>query len=99
MPSRGGFYEFRVKPGRENDFDPCGSCGATTHIAHSFVYCDGTPRAVYLVRWPASEQHPDADVAVSIGGWCDADQSPRKLGALYLRPVESDPVFTVVDAA
>ncbi len=78
---------------------PCECCGATTRIVRGFVYREGTARAVYLACWPLDQQQTDADVAVSIGGWCDADQSPRKLVALSLRQLENGPAFMVVDAA
>lgn len=89
--------DFTIEPGRENDLTPCECCGATTRIVRWFVYKAGTARAVYLVRWSVGEQHRDSDVAVSIGAWCDADQSPRQLVALSLRQLENRPAFMIVD--
>lgn len=87
-----------IEPGRENDLDRCACCGAVTRIARGFVYKAGTAHAVYLVRWAVGQSHHDAELAVSIGGWCDADQSPRVWVALDLRQTENGPAFMVVDA-
>lgn len=91
--------DFTVEPGRANNLAPCECCGATTRIVRGFVSRAGTPRAIYLVRWALGNKHTDADVVVSIGGWCDADPSPRQLVSLSLRQLEDGPAFVVVDAA
>lgn len=89
---------FTIEPGRANDLAPCECCGATPRIVRGFVYEASTARAIYLVRWPVGELHRDADVAVSIGGWCDADQSPRQLVTFSLRQLDDGPAFMIVDA-
>ena len=91
--------DFEIEAGRANDLAPCVCCGATSRIVRGFVYEAGTARAVYLVRWSFGPRHRDGDVAVSIGGWCDADPSQRRLVALSLRQLEKGPAFMVVDAA
>ena len=90
--------DITIEPGRENDLDRCACCGAVTRIVRGFVYRAGTARAVYLVRWAVRQSSHDADLAVSIGGWCDADESPRVWVALSLRQTENGPAFMVVDA-
>lgn len=35
---------------------------------------------------------------MSVGDWCDADRSPRRLVALLLRQQPTGPAFMVVDA-
>lgn len=90
---------FTIEPGRANDLARCDCCGADTRIARGFVYRDGMARAVYLVRWTPGGKHSDADVAVSIGGWCDEDPEPRQLVALLLRQLDGGPAFMVIDAA
>ncbi len=90
--------DITIEPGRSNDLDRCACCGAVTRIVRGFVYREGTARAVYLVRWAVGQSSHDADLAVSIGGWCDADESPRVWVALSLRQTENGPAFTVVDA-
>lgn len=90
---------FVVEPGRKSNLAPCECCGATTRIVRGFVYKAGTAHAVYLVRWSVGDKRHDAEVAVSIGGWCDADQSLRQSVALSLRQMENGPAFMVVDAA
>lgn len=90
---------FTIEPGRANDLAPCACCGAVTRIVRGFVYRDGMARAVYLVRWTPGGKHSDADVAVSIGGWCDDDSGPRQLVALLLRQLDGGPAFMVIDAA
>lgn len=90
--------DFEIELGRTNDLLPCECCGAATRIVRGFVYKAGTARAVYLVRSTLGEHHRDADVAVSVGGWCDADPSHRQLVTLSLRQLEQGPAFMVVDA-
>ncbi|MBL8937610.1 MAG: hypothetical protein JNM69_23815 [Archangium sp.] len=63
----------------------------------AFVMRQGTARAVLLVWWTVGTQH-DAEVAVGVGGWCDADRSPRRLGALLLRQQPTRSAFMVLDA-
>ncbi|MBM4779680.1 MAG: hypothetical protein GQE15_18405 [Archangiaceae bacterium] len=62
-----------------------------TRIVRAFA------RAVLLVRWTVGARH-DAEVAVSVGAWCNADRSPRRLVALLLRQQPNGPAFMVVDA-
>ena len=90
--------DITIEPGRENDLDRCACCGSVTRIVRGFVYRAGTARAIYLVRWAVRQSSHDADLAVSIGGWCDADESPRVWVALSLRQTENGPAFMVVDA-
>ena len=90
--------DFEIELGRANDLLPCECCGASTRIVRGFVYKAGTARAVYLVRSTLGAHHRDADVAVSVGGWCDADPSHRQLVTLSLRQLEQGPAFMVVDA-
>ena len=90
--------DITIEPGRASDLDRCACCGAVTRIVRGFVYRAGTARAVYLVRWAVGQSSHDADIGVSIGGWCDADESPRVWVALSLRQTENGPAFMVVDA-
>jgi hypothetical protein len=90
--------DITIEPGRENDLDRCACCGAVTRIVRGVVYRAGTARAVYLVRWAVGQSSHDADLAVSVGGWCDADESPRVWVALALRQTENGPAFMIIDA-
>jgi len=90
--------DITIERGRQNDLAPCACCGGVTRIVRGFVFSQSTARAVYFVRWTIGGQH-DADVGVSIGGWCDADPTPRRFVSLKLRQLQSGPGFMVVDGA
>jgi len=89
--------DYVIEPGRTTEFPRCACCGEATRISRGFVYRHGVARSVYLVRWVVGVEH-DADVAVSVGGWCDADPVPRVFVALKLRQLVNGPAFMVVDA-
>ena len=92
-----GKLGFTVDQGRANELPACDCCGHPTRIVRGFVFKEGTARAVYLVRWKPGSAH-DAELAVIVGGWCDADATPRRTIALRLRQVETGLAFMVVDA-
>lgn len=89
--------DFSIEAGAESTLPKCECCGGVTRIVRAFVSLQGTARVVLLVRWTVGAQH-DAEVAVSVGSWCDADRSPRRLVALLLRQQPNGPAFMVVDA-
>ena len=89
--------DYRIELGRANQLPSCECCGHPTQLVRGFVYRKNTARAVYLVRWKLGSTH-DAEVALLVGDWCDADQSSRRMVGLRLRQTSDGPAFTVVDA-
>lgn len=90
--------DITIEKGRQNDLAPCSCCGGVTRIVRAFVFSSAMARAVYFVRWTVGGLH-DADVGVSVGGWCDADSTPRRLISLKLRQMPNGPSFMVVDGS
>ena len=87
-----------IEPGAVSELPVCDCCGGRTRIVRGFVSSDDTARAVYLVRWAPGRPEHDADVVVSIGGFCDADlATERRFVALKHRVVDGKPQFMVID--
>jgi hypothetical protein len=96
-PSR--VADIRIELGRDNVLEPCTCCGGRTRLVRGFVHSDGLARAIHIVRYTAGRQQHGAEVVVSIGGWCDADEaSERQCLLLAHRIVDGRPTFMVMSA-